>query len=63
MVDNPTKSCGNAVKDDLNKAEQEWANRSLFKQPRRRGRWLWLVVLAVVVVALMQYREQLLNFF
>lgn len=46
--------------DDLDKAEQQWANRSLFRPQRRRsGRWLGLVVLAVVLVLVLRYAEQL----
>jgi hypothetical protein len=42
------------VKDDLNKAEQQWAQRRLFtSRPRRRGRWLWLLLLTLVVGSLL----------
>jgi len=42
----PVRHYGKRVKDDLNKAEQKWAQRRLFAPaPRRRGRWLWLLVL------------------
>jgi hypothetical protein len=41
------------VKDDLNKAEREWAQRRLFTpKPRRLGRWLWLLLLPLLVVLL-----------
>ena len=58
MVDSPVKPCGNVVNDDLNKAEQEWARRSLFGPPRRRGRWLWLVVIAAVVAVLLLWQAE-----
>ena len=33
------------MKEDLNKAEQKWAQRRLFAPKRRsRMRWLWLVL-------------------
>jgi len=52
------------MNDDLSKAEQEWATRSLFRpQRRRRARWLWILMLAVVVVVFIQYREELLTAF
>ncbi|HEX9803539.1 MAG TPA: hypothetical protein VGB35_09795 [Gammaproteobacteria bacterium] len=41
------------MKDDLNKAEREWAQRRLFTpKPRRLGRWLWLLLLPLLVVLL-----------
>lgn len=52
------------MNDDLSKAEQEWATRSLFRpQRRRRGRWLWFVMLAVVIVMFIQYRDEFLTVF
>jgi hypothetical protein len=52
MVRNhPVSLHGNCVKDDLNKAEQQWAQRRLFSSPRRRrGRWLWLWLLLVMLL-------------
>ena len=48
-----------AVSDDLNKAEQEWARRSLFRpQRRRRGRWLLLTLLVIVVATILQFHEE-----
>lgn len=51
----------NCVNDDLSKAEREWANRSLFRRPRRRRRWRWLLplLLAVLALAVLQQSDYL----
>jgi hypothetical protein len=39
------------VNEDLDKARQRWSQRRLFTpQPRRRGRWLWPFLLAVLAM-------------
>jgi len=48
---NPACHYGNYVKDDLNKAEQRWAQRRLFApKPRRLGRWLMLLLVIVTLL-------------
>ena len=57
---NPLSHYGSCVKDDLNKAEQKWAQRRLFSPPPRRRRgWLWLVLLLGFGVLLYRIGEGL----
>lgn len=49
------------VKDDLNKAEQEWANRSLFGAKPHKRRWRWVLLLLIVASLVFFYDETLLH--
>jgi hypothetical protein len=48
------------VKDDLNKAEQEWANRSLFGAKPHKRRWRWVLLLLIVVSLVFIFDETFL---
>lgn len=46
--------------DDLDKAQRQWRERSLFKRQRRRWPWLRMVLLTGGAVALVLWQEEVL---
>lgn len=46
--------------DDLDKAERQWRERSLFARRRGKARWLRWLVLAIVAAALLVWQEETL---
>ena len=46
--------------DDLDKAERQWRERSLFARRRGRGRWLRWLLLTAVAAALLVWQEETL---